>query len=506
MPGGAARDGVVGGGAGAGPAGRGLGVAGLAGIAVSLVCFLLTALLGPSVFQPELPGPKGQPPFSLTAHPSPYLVIGLVAFGTVVGAAGLLACFLAVRRGWRVRAFPLVVVGMLVAAAFTFMPPVGSADHLNYASYGRMGATGHDPYTTTASDVADDPVIGAPEEWRHTPSVYGPVATAGQVVASWAGGDSVRLTVFVLGLENLLAFGLTGLILYRTARDRAGRLRSALMWTCNPLLLFHMVGGGHNDVLATAPMLAGLVLCTRTAGGPARAFLGGVLIGFGTAIKLPAALVGGGPAWTLLRRVRADGSARRSLAALVAGSVATVALAYVLAGPHSLDQVERASRMISLATPWHLVAVLHVPHLRTIVKIGWVVVMIVLVWALARVLPRPDGPDERQAEARAVAAALVLAWLLAAPYELPWYDAFGWAVLALLPWSRFDLLLLAHTTALSLAYLPARGPDPARLPDDLHWLISVVRSGVIPVLLTALLAWALWTGLRARPRRRRPAP
>ncbi|MFC5186614.1 polyprenol phosphomannose-dependent alpha 1,6 mannosyltransferase MptB [Actinomadura harenae] len=493
-------------------AGRGLGIAGLAGVGVSLACFLVTALLGPSVFQPALSGPKGRPPFSLTVHPSPSLVIGLVAFATIIGAAGLLSCFTAVRRGWRMRAFPLVAMGMLVAAAFAFLPPSGSADHLNYASYGRMAATGHDPYTTTAADVPHDPVIGAAEEWRTTPSVYGPVATAGQVLASWIGGDSVRLTVFVLSLENLLAFGLTGLLLYRTARDRAGRLRSALLWTCNPLMLFHLVGGGHNDVLATAPMIAGLVLCTRAAAGaprfegPARTFLGGVLIGVGTAIKLPAALVGGGPAWTLLRRVRTDRSARWTLAALLAGSAATVALTYALAGPHSLDQVNRASRMISLATPWHLVAVLHLPGLRTIVKIGWVVLGAVLAWALARVLPRPDGLEERPAEARAVAAALVLAWLLAAPYELPWYDAFGWAVLALLPWSRFDLLLLAHTTALSLAYLPARGPEPAGLPDDLHWLISVVRSGVIPVLLTALTAWALWTGLRAGPRPRRPAP
>ncbi|MEV4254819.1 polyprenol phosphomannose-dependent alpha 1,6 mannosyltransferase MptB, partial [Spirillospora sp. NPDC049652] len=258
---------------------RRLGSAGLAGIGISLACFLLTALLGPSVFQPVLPGGAGEPPFSLTAHPSPYLVIGLVAAATALGAGGLLACFLAVRRGWRVRALPLVAGGMLVAAAFAFMPPTGSADHLNYASYGRMAVTGHDPYATTASDVPHDPVIGAAEEWRRTASVYGPVATAGQALASWIGGDSVRLTVFVLSLENLAAFGLTALILYRTARDGAGRLRSALLWTCNPLVLFHLVGGGHNDVLAVPAMIAGLVLCTRAAGGPGRALLGGVLLG-----------------------------------------------------------------------------------------------------------------------------------------------------------------------------------------------------------------------------------
>ncbi|MCP2338034.1 polyprenol phosphomannose-dependent alpha 1,6 mannosyltransferase MptB [Actinomadura rupiterrae] len=496
-------------------AGRAAGAWGLVGIGTSLACFLLVALLGPSVFSPALAGRPGQPPFSLTAHPSPYLVIALVAAGTLAGAGGLLGCLTAARRGWRVRALPLVAAGMLVAAAFAFMPPAGSADHLNYASYGRMAATGHDPYTTTAADVPHDPVIGAAEEWRTTPSVYGPVATAGQALASWIGGDSVRLTVFVLSLENLAAFGLTGLILYRTARTDAGRLRSALMWTCNPLTLFHLVGGGHNDVLAVAPMIAGLVLCTggtrRRLGDAARMLLGGVLIGIGTAIKLPAALVAGGPAWTLLRRVRTDSDARRSLLALVGGAAVTVAAAYALGGPHALDQVNRASRMISLATPWHLVALLHLPGLRTIVKIGWVLLGAVLVWGFARALPLPDDtpephpddtPEPRRddtPEARVVAAALVLGWLLAAPYELPWYDAFGWAVLALLPWSRFDYLLLAHTTALSLAYLPARGPEPAGLPDDLHWLISVVRSGAIPALLTALLAWALWTARRRRP-------
>ncbi len=33
-----------------------LGTGGLCGIGISLACFLLTALMGPSVFQPELGG------------------------------------------------------------------------------------------------------------------------------------------------------------------------------------------------------------------------------------------------------------------------------------------------------------------------------------------------------------------------------------------------------------------------------------------------------------------
>ncbi|MBX6766012.1 MAG: hypothetical protein IRY90_02450, partial [Actinomadura rubrobrunea] len=80
-----------------------LGRAGLAAVGTSIGCFLLTALLGPSAMQPDLRGDPGQPPYSLTVHPPPHLVIGLVAAGLVVGALGLALCWGAVRRGWRCR-------------------------------------------------------------------------------------------------------------------------------------------------------------------------------------------------------------------------------------------------------------------------------------------------------------------------------------------------------------------------------------------------------------------
>ena len=82
------------------------------------------------------------------------------------------------------------------------MPPVGSGDHLNYAAYGRMVVTGSDPYVTTARDLPADPVTRAVQDWRSTPTVYGPVATAQQAFASLIGGTSVRLTVFVMSVTT----------------------------------------------------------------------------------------------------------------------------------------------------------------------------------------------------------------------------------------------------------------------------------------------------------------
>lgn len=123
--------------------------------------------------------------------------------------------------------------------------------------------------------------------------------------------------------------------------------------------------------------------------------------------------------------------------------------------------------MVSFATPWHLVdESLGRGSQRDVIKLGAMLLGMALFLLLFRALPKDDlspdaGATSQDAENRRVAVAIVLAWLLAAPYALPWYDGFGWALLALLPWTRIDWILLAHTAALSLAYLP-----PARPPGS----------------------------------------
>lgn len=491
--------------------GLGLGGAGLA-------CFLLTALLGPSVMEPALPGGAGQPPYSLRAHPSPGLVIALTAAGVLLTAIGLALCFRAIRAGWRVRARALLLVGVLATAAFALMPPVGSADHLNYAAYGRMAVTGNDPYATTARNLPADPVARAVQDWRDTPTVYGPIATAQQTFASLVGGTSVRLTVFVMSLTNALAFLATGLLLYRTARGDPGReSRAALLWTANPLLLFELVGGAHNDVLATAFVIAGLVafalpdqLRPRPGDGSriGRCVFAGVLIGAGAAIKINVAIVGGGPLLLLLAEAHGHRSRTTVRAMALTGSAAVVTgLAYLMAGPHSLDQLQRASKSVSLATPWHLLAGatggLIVTVSRQTVQIGVLLLTVLLAVLLIRALPRPLADPAGDKTFR-IAAALALAWLFAAPYALPWYDGLGWATIALLTWSRFDWPLLARTAVLALAYLPARDPRLAGLPYRLDWLITVVRAQVTPWALTLILIVLIAMAARWSPRA--PAP
>ena len=239
--------------------------AGRLGLAASAASFALTfavAVAGPSLLEPALPGAGGQPPWSLAGHPSPYLMVVLTAAAVACGTAGLALTIAACRRGWAVTPVAVLVAGLVAATALALVPPFGSADHLSYAAYGRMVTTGHNPYTTTPAALArlGDPVARAVQDWRHSPSVYGSLATGLQALASWIGGTSARLTVFVLSLLNLAAFGGTALLLHRLTRgNRARQLRAALLWAANPLLLQVLMAGAHVDSQAVVFVIAAAV-------------------------------------------------------------------------------------------------------------------------------------------------------------------------------------------------------------------------------------------------------
>ena len=125
----------------------------------------------------------------------------------------------------------------------------------------------------------------------------------------------------------------------------------------------------------------------------------------------------------------------RGVAALgVAGTAVVLVPAAVSAGPHQLDQLLRARRFVSLATPWRpLVDGLTGPLPNAVVRtgVGLLTPLAVAVVAvlLARALPPGRGFGVVPDAARA-AVVLGAAYVLAAPYSLPWYDALAWAPLA----------------------------------------------------------------------------
>lgn len=491
---------------------RGLDVAAFGAVGLSVATTVLIGLLGPSAMVPRLPGSSWHPPYSLDAHPGTHLVIAMGAVAIVLGGLGLAA---ALRSRWRPDPRRLLAVGCAVAGLLAFLPPSGSADHLNYAAYGRLVTLGQDPYAITPATLPGDPVTGAVEEWAGVTSVYGPVATAVQALASFVGGDSVRLTVFAMAVVNAAAFIGTALLLHRFARGNADlQRRAALLWTVNPLMIYHLAAGMHVDTLAVACMVAALTV---------RGAASGLLLGVGIGVKLNAGLVALGPAWELRR-------SPGRLAVVAGTATATVVAIYAVAGPHVLDQVSAASKKVSLATPWQLVKV----GLQSVfgpgaysawIQIGSLLLMACLAWLLLRALGAPmalrtsvapGGPGTPGAPgasgtpgalpadtAPAVAAVMVVAWLFAAPYALPWYDGLAFALLALASWPALEAFMVARVVVLSLGYLPAR---EVPRPDDLLWTKTLLRETVVPwtlLALTVALAW--WAARAGRRARRRPA-
>ena len=431
---------------------------------MSACCLVATAALGPSAAQAPLGrhDSGATPPFHLDVGPPAWLVTLLPALAVVAGAA---AVALVLVGRWRPSPIRLAGAGFAVAAVLALLPPVGSADPLSYASYGRMVVTGHDPYTTQpAALAARDPVAAAVETpWQHEPSVYGPLATGEQAVAAAIGGRDPARIVLVLDLLGAIAFVAVGLMLLRRATDDSGRRRAAALWCANPLLWLQVVAGAHLDVLVAAVAVSAVLTARR------QPVVGAALAGVAGIIKPTGGLVWVAIAWGERRNPR-----RLLLLAAVAAVV--VVPAYAAVGSAAVRQLGRAGRRVSHATPWRTVLdVMHAP--RGVIGVAALLLAVVLAVLLAR--------GYRTTTVPVVAVAVTIAYVLAAPYALPWYDALPWALLPLLATSGRDWLLLAHTTVLSLAYLPGR--DAVRLHGALHAVTSGMRSVVAPVLLLILI-------------------
>jgi hypothetical protein len=276
---------------------------------------------------------------------------------------------------------------------------------------------------------------------------------------------------------------------------------------------------------AAAPASRALVQFLIAAGAGAAA-------GLAFAVKVSLVLVLAGLILAAALTVFPQGRARWQPFAVVTGGLLTgfaaiATAAFIPWGTQALGPALRAGSYVSIGSPWRPVR--SALRLATgeamaddLVRIGAVALAVALLALFARPLtalarqcrrgpapgpgrpvgdldaefcPRPGDPPDgpysphgMDALVTASVLAVVLAWLVAWTYVLPWYDTLAWAFLAVLPWlplpwAALDWLVLARTTVLAFGYLPARG---IALPAGLAWTRTVVRSGVTPVLLLAL--------------------
>ncbi len=491
-------------------------------LATSVVLVVVTGFLGPSATQPRLPGKHaGLPPYSADTNVSAWIISALILALLCLGAWGTHLALRAVHRGWRPNLRRFGAVSALGVVAVSLVPPMGSGDILMYAAYGRIASHyGGDVYSLTPDEISRftyDAVTAVVERpWQNTPSVYGPIATWSQQFAGWLGGDSVHATVSVLQATNALTYIVSGLlVLLLAGRDPGDRTRALLCGLANPVLIWAVVAGAHNDAQAAMFGLMALIVLRRTPLGA------GVLLGLAGAVKLSLGFYGLAFLWALR-------GTKRGMGELVLGAGVTLVGLYLTTSRHAFDQVLTASKFMSTGTPAKM---LYAPLTlvfsdgvarRVLSGIAWIV-LVILVAMLMQVMPRVlgrraamdqlDGPvdgvvaapvarrwngDRVRADAVRACVALTFVWLVTALYSLPWYDVVTWLPLAGLAASRLDRLLLIRTTAMAIGYIPGRDSPDAPVGQVLLFITDRLRDTVVPVIQTVVLVllvrWCLQRG------------
>jgi alpha-1,6-mannosyltransferase len=148
-----------------------------------------------------------------------------------------------------------------------FVPPMFSRDVYSYLAQSKIAALGLNPYKlgpATALGVADPLTRGVPTIWRDTPAPYGPLfITVGRAV-TFLSGNHVVTGVYLQRLLELIGIALIVWAVPRLAQ-RCGVPKVSALWlgVANPLVLWHLVIGSHNEALMIGLMLAGFELALR---------------------------------------------------------------------------------------------------------------------------------------------------------------------------------------------------------------------------------------------------
>jgi hypothetical protein len=315
-------------------------------------------------------------------------------------------------------------------------PPLMSSDLFSYIAYGRLGAMyGINPYLHGPNLIAFDPLyqlIGV--QWTHTPTVYGPLFTA---LSYPLAGLGIAANVFAYkGIAAVSCLAIVALTWHAARLRGIDPVKAVALVGLNPVIVIYGVGGGHNDLLMLAILVAGIYVLLRQREGT-----GGAMIIAATAVKLTAAMLlpfavaaGAG------RRV-AVSSRRRLLTGAAAAAAAFCALGVALFGAGPLQLLGTLTGIQGTGGPHSI--------------IGFVLSAVGL-----------GSLNTAVGDVLHVAYVLNLIWLIHRVWigKLDWITAAGWAVVGMLvsagllmPWYIAWLIPLAALSSDRRLWLAALG-------------------------------------------------
>jgi alpha-1,6-mannosyltransferase len=331
-----------------------------------------------------------------------------------------------VDRQYMIRVIVLWIAPLMIA------PPLFSKDVYSYLAQGDLALHGFNPYAVGPSALPSPLSDNVSIVWQNTPAPYGPlfVLLAKGIVAIT--GTNLITGVIAMRLVMALGFAMLWWALPRLCKHLGGNASVALWLVgANPLLVVHLIGGAHNDMLMIGLMAVGVVLVLDQ-----KPVSGVTLVTLAIAVKATAGIALPFLAWVWLAQL--SGPARTRFRKAVGGTIGVSAVVFAVctlaAGVDLgwLPALSGSSTVVNwLSLPsglgqltYHIVNLFigygdMGPFITVFRTLGMLLLAYILVkqWWLAR----DGGPNAIRRAAIAMAAVALLA-----PTTMPWY--FSWAL------------------------------------------------------------------------------
>ncbi|WP_169736609.1 polyprenol phosphomannose-dependent alpha 1,6 mannosyltransferase MptB [Pseudonocardia spinosispora] len=341
-------------------------------------------------------------------------------------------------------------------------PPLFTRDPYSYLAYGTLALRGHDPYVDGPIVLTGPIADNVHWFWTDTPSPYGPLFIAlAKLVASVTGTNMIP-GVILMRLVMMVGLVLFVVSIPGLCRHLGGRT-SVAMWiaVANPVMVMHLIGGPHNDLLLVGFLSSGSLLVLN------RKHVAGIsLVTLAMAVKGTAGFAL--PFLVLVWAARMKGDQRkRILKAIVAGFsvflvvftacslVAKVGLGWLpaLVAPTNivnwLSLPTGVGQLVFTVINWMFGGVQETPIVSVFRAIG---VLIFLVVAVRQWLASRDGGPDAVRRAGVV----LLLFTLLSPATLPWYFSWGIALLAATAWTARGMsVVIAASIFLVISAFPS---------------------------------------------------
>src|SRR3954466_12257775 len=220
------------------------------------------------------------------------------------------------------REYTMVATTGFWLAPLLLSVPVFSRDTYSYLAQGALLRDGFDPYAVGPIDNPNSLLDNVSPIWTTTTAPYGPAfILVAKFVTMLVGNDVVAGTM-LLRLCMLPGLALLIWAAPRVARH-VGADGAAALWICvlNPLVIIHLMGGVHNEMLMVGLMMAGIALTFAR-----QHAAGATLIAIAVAVKATAVLALPFMVWVWMRHLQKSRGNPSAIKAFTTASAASVAI------------------------------------------------------------------------------------------------------------------------------------------------------------------------------------